>query len=81
MDQAEVKQIAQFLLDCERAVHEQDGTENMRPYLHHLYQVMQRIRDAAPKKSDRDTRFALALAMRKALRLRRHIEERLGARN
>ena len=81
MDMAEVKQIAQFLLDCEGVVHEQDGAENIPLYLNRLYQRIRRVRDAAPNRSDRDVRFDLALAMRKARRLRRQIEERLGVRN
>ncbi len=81
MDRTDVGRIATFLLDCEKALYRWDGTESMTVYLGQLYQAIHRMRGAIPDKTNRDMRFCLAIAMRKALRLRRKIEERLGIRN
>ncbi len=81
MDRTEIKQIARFLLDCQEAVYEWNSTDMMTLYLHRLYEVSQQIRAAVPDRNERDVRFARAVAAKKARRLRRKIEERLGVRN
>ncbi len=81
MDWAEARQIAVFLLDCEKALYDQGRPQGLALYLDSLCQIVDRIKDAAPDRADRDVRFALALAMKKARRLRQKMEDRLGMRN
>jgi hypothetical protein len=81
MDKTEVQQIAGFLLECQEALYEWDGTGTMALYLHRLYEVIHEIENARPDRSARDVRFALVLAAKKARRLRRQIEKRLRVRN
>jgi len=81
MNRAEVKQTLDFLLECHEALREEDGTEAMMLCLHRLYQVIRRLTSAVPETSDKDLRFLLRTMAKKARKLRRQIEGRLGVRN
>jgi hypothetical protein len=81
MDESEVKEIANFLLDCEQALWEQDGTDTMLLYLHRLYDVSRRLATVAALTNDRDLEFTLRTMGKKAQTLRRQLEEQLAVRN
>jgi hypothetical protein len=81
MDESEVRQIADFLLDCEQALWRQHGTETMLLYLHRLYDVSRRLATVAALTDDENLESALRMMSKKAQTLRRQVEERLGVRN
>ena len=81
MSDAEVSEIAGFLLDCSRAVHKWSDTPEMMLYLHRLWQIVPMMRAASCRQSSRAERVALAMLLRMARRRCRQIEERLAVRN
>jgi hypothetical protein len=81
MDGGEIKQIADFVLDCQQALWEQDGTETMLLYLHRLYDVSRRLATVAALTDDENLEFTMRMMSKKAQTLRRQMEERLAVRN
>ena len=71
MNEAEVRQIAGFLVECQQALWEWDSTDTMTLYLRRLHEVLQRIAAMSPDRGERDLRFGMAFTAKTARRLRR----------
>jgi len=81
MDKAEIKQIADFLIDVREALCEGDGDGALRLYLTELYRVIQRLMDATFATQDPELKILLASLEYEARLRKQEIEERLGVRN
>jgi hypothetical protein len=81
MDKAEVKQIADFLIEVREDTCEGEGKAALRLYLTELYRVVQRPMDATFATQDPDLKILLAGLEQEARRRKLEIELRLGVRN
>ncbi len=60
MDKAEVKQIADFLIEVREDLYEGEGDAALRLNLTELYRVIQRLMDATFATQDQDLKVLLA---------------------
>jgi hypothetical protein len=81
MDKAEVKQIADFLIEVREDICEGEGEAAMRLHLTELYRVIQRLMDATFATQDQGLKVLLATLEKRAREYKQEIEGRLGARN
>ncbi len=81
MDRAEVKQIADFLIEVRAGIFEGDAETAMRLHLAELYRVIQRLMDATFAAQDQELKVLLAGLEYEARLRKQEIEGRLGTRN
>jgi len=81
MDKAEIKQIADFLIEVREDLCESDGDAALRLHLTELYGIIRRLMDATVATQDQDLKILLAGLEYEARLRKREIEERLGVRN
>ena len=81
MNKAEVKQIADFLIEVREGLCEGDGDAALRLYLTELYRVIQRLLDATFAARDQELKILLAGLEYEARLRKQEIEGRLGVRN
>jgi len=81
MDKAEVKQIADFLIEVHEDLCEGEGEAAMRLHMTELYQVIQRLMDETFKARDQELKVLLAGLEYEARLRKQEIEGRLAIRN
>jgi len=81
MDKAEVKQIADFLIEVREDLYEGERDTALRLNLTELYRVIQRLMDATFAAQDQDLKLLLASLEYKARLRGQEIQGRLGVRN
>ncbi len=81
MDKAEVKQIADFLVEVREGICEGEGETALRLHLAELYRVIRRLMGATGTTQDQALKVLLAELEYEAPLRKQEIEERLGVRN
>ena len=81
MDKAEVKQIADFLIEVREDLYEGDGDAALRLNLTELHRVIRRLMDATFATQDQELKVLLAGLEYEARMRKQEIEGRLGVRN
>jgi hypothetical protein len=81
MDQAEIDQIADFLIDVRECLAGGCGEEALRTILTELYRVIERLTNAAFTARDRNLEVLMAGLENEARLCKQGVEKRLGGRD